>query len=258
MAVTSVAASSMSAPPRSLTMITHQLGVQLDGRDGIAHLVRHLEGQTAHRSHALGHHQLGLRALETGQRARELRVEPLHLGAGPPLAVGDHAHGEGGQADEADEDDHGIPAHPVRGEGGRRRVEQAGHDRAGEAHPGTEVVGVDGKERDEEQVEEARATAREIEEGEDEQQVDGEGPAEHHPGRARIDADQGEDTHLVHGEPEDERRKVDPVPGPEGEAEGGESSDHHHGEEEGEHALVPLEETDDGRPGSARRGRHRG
>src|SRR4030095_11599765 len=92
MAVTSVAASSMSAPPPLLGESTPQLGVQLDGRDGIAHLVGHLEGQFAHRSHALGHYQLGLRALETGQRARELRVEPLHLGAGPPLAGGDHAH----------------------------------------------------------------------------------------------------------------------------------------------------------------------
>src|SRR5882724_8829753 len=238
--------------------IPHQLGVQLDGRDGIAHLVGDLEGQFAHRGHALGHHELGLRPLEAGQRARELRVEPLHLGTGPSLAVRDHADGEGGQPDQPDENDHGIPAHPVRGECGRRGVEQSRHDRPREAHPGAEVVGVDGEQGDEEQVEEAGPAAREIEQREDEEQVHRERAAEHHPGRARIDADQGEDADLVHGEPEDEGREVDSVPGPEGQAEGGEPSDHHHGEEEGEDTLVPLEETDNGRPGSARRGRHRG
>ena len=38
--------------------VAQQLGVQLDGRDGVAHLVRDLERQPADRGHALGHDQL--------------------------------------------------------------------------------------------------------------------------------------------------------------------------------------------------------
>ena len=217
-----------------------------------------LEREAPHRGHPLRHHQLVLRGLQARERARQLGIEPLDLDAGPPLAIGDHAHGQRGEADQPDQDEHGIPAHPRRRQHCRRRVEEPGHHRAPETDPGAEVVRVDGDQREEEEVEEAVVAAREVEEREDQEQVDGEGPTEHDArlARARVDADEGEDADLVGGEPEDQGGEVDAEPRPEGQAQGREAADHDHGQEGGEDTLVALEEANDGGPGPARRRRH--
>src|SRR6266542_1427813 len=200
-----------------LDEVAHQFGVELDGGDGVPHLVGDLEGELADRRHPLDHDEFGLSSLEPRERAGELGVQPLHLGTGPALAVGDHAHGECREAEQADQEDDGVPADPIGRECGRAGIKQAGHDGSREAHPGTEVIGIDREPREEKQVEEARAAAREVEQREDQQQVYGKGAAEDHPrfSRTRADADEGEDAYLVHREPEDEERQIDPVPWPE-------------------------------------------
>ena len=87
-------------PGPRLHDVLQQLGVQLDGADRVAHLVGDLEAQPAHRGHALGLEQLGLRCLQPAHRAGELGVEPPHLGAGAPLALGHDAHGHARQPHE--------------------------------------------------------------------------------------------------------------------------------------------------------------
>src|SRR5438128_4789684 len=71
--------------------VVEELRVQPDRADRIAHLVRDLERQASDGRHPLGDEQLLLRGLQARERAGELDVEPLHLVARPPLAVGDEA-----------------------------------------------------------------------------------------------------------------------------------------------------------------------
>src|SRR5438128_727509 len=181
--------------------VAQHLGVEADGGDGVAHLVGHLEGEPPDRRHALGHDELLLRGLELRQGPLELLVEPLHLRAGPSLAVGHVAERECGEADQPHQDHDRGPRRLGRREPRRRPVEEAGDAGEEEAHPPPEVVGVDGHEREEEVDERAVAAAREIEEGKGEQEVDTERRTEDEGGGARLDGDEGEDPRLVEGEP---------------------------------------------------------
>ena len=126
MAPTRPLASAISGSAPLAHDVAEHLGVELDGGDGVAHLVGHLEREPAHRGHALGHNQLLLGGLEAGQRPGELGVEPLHLGAGAPLAVGDVAEREGGQPDQAHEDHHRRPRRGRRRQPARQPEEEPG------------------------------------------------------------------------------------------------------------------------------------
>jgi hypothetical protein len=239
--------------------VPEHLGVQLDGGDRVAHLVGHLQRQAADGGHPLRHQELLLCRLEPRQGAHQLGVEPLDLGPRPALALGDVAEGEGGEAHQPRDDDHGRPADPRRRERGGGGVEQArqqGHHEPG-ARP--EVVGVDGDEREEQQVEDAVAPAGEVEEDEDEEHVHGERADEDAPRGARIHGHEREHPGLVGGEPDDEGVDVDAAPGAEREqAERGEAAHHDDREQDREDALVPRQEPDDGRPRSARFGADKG
>ena len=76
--------------------VLQDLGVQLDGADGIAHLVGDLEREPAHRGHALGHEQLLLCGLQSVEGPCQLVVEALDLTPRPALAVGHESQGHGG------------------------------------------------------------------------------------------------------------------------------------------------------------------
>ncbi len=65
------------------------------------------------------------------------------------------------------------PAHPGRDERRRRRVETARGQGRAQSHQRAEVVGVDGDQREEEQVEDALGTAGQAEQREDQTEVDG-------------------------------------------------------------------------------------
>ena len=95
--------------------VAEDLGVQLDRGDGVAHLVRHLEREAAHRRHALGHHQLLLGGLQPRQRLGELGVEPLDLAARAALAVGDVSERERGQPHQPHQDHHRRSTPPSGG-----------------------------------------------------------------------------------------------------------------------------------------------
>ena len=209
-----------------------------------------LERQAPDRRHALGDQQLLLRGLEPGERARELDVQPLHLVAGAALALGDEAERHRRQAEERREEEGGRPAGPRRDEPRRERVEPARDDGRAQSHPRAEVVGVDRDQREEQEVVEAVGATREREEREDDEQVDRERPHEDRPRGARVHRDEGEDAHLVGREPEDEPVEVDPVARAQrDETEGGETADHHDGEEDREDPLVALEQPKDRVPG---------
>ena len=177
--------------------VAEHLGIQLDGADGITHLVRDLERESAHRGHALGYEQFLLRGLQAAQQA-------LHLAARPALAVGDDADDHRGQAEEHHEERDAGPADPRRRQGGRGRHQAAGGERGHEGDPRSEVVRIDRHEREEEQVEEALAAAGQQHQDEDEEQVDGQRAEEDGARGARLHGDQREDAELVEGEPDDE------------------------------------------------------
>ncbi len=184
--------------------------------------------------------------------------QALDLAARAPLAVGDDSDRHRGQAEQHDQECYARPADPRRGQRGRGRHEPTRDERGHEGDPGAEVVRVDGHEGEEEQVEEAAAAAREQHEHEDQQQVDAERAEEDRAGGARLHGDQREDADLVEREPHDEGDEVDALAWPErNEAERGETADHRHREEDGEDALVALQQPEDRVPGLAL-GRHRG
>src|SRR2546427_1003182 len=131
----------------------------------------------------------------------ELLVEPLRLRAGPSLAVGRVAEGEGGEADQPHQNHARGPRRVGGREPRRRPVEEAGDAGEEEAHPPPEVVGVDGHEREEEVDERAVAAAREVEEGKDEQEVDTERRTEEEGSGARLDGDEAQEARLVASQP---------------------------------------------------------
>ncbi len=222
------------------------------------HLVGDLQRQATHRRHPLRVHQLLLGGLEPRQGARQLRVEALHLPARAALALGHMAQGVGGQPDLPHEGDHGCPGCLRRRQLRRPPVEESRpHQRQEQTDPATEVVGVDRDQGKEEVDERAVTPAGEVEEREDEEEVDAERTGEDGPGLARAHDDEGEDAELVGGEPQHEGVDVHAMPGPQGDQpEGRQTADHHDGEQDGEHALVALEQAQDRVPTFPHRGRH--
>ncbi|OLE39891.1 MAG: hypothetical protein AUG00_00240 [Candidatus Rokubacteria bacterium 13_1_20CM_2_70_7] len=195
--------------------------------------------------------------LEPVERSRQLGIEPLDLTAGPPLPLGDQAQGHRRQAGERGENEPRRPADPGWHQPRRERIEPAGDERGTQAHPRTEVVGVDRDQREEEEVEKAVAAAGEVEEREDEQEIDAERVEKDDAGGAGIDRDQREDANLVRREPRHQREQIDLVAGPQGdEAESRQAPYHHDGEKDGEHPLVALEQLEDRVPRLAASGRH--
>ena len=178
--------------------VLEHLGVQLDGADRVAHLVRHLQAEPPDGGHPLGLQQLPLRRLQPAHRARQLGVEPAHLAAGPALALGHDAHGDPREPDEHGHDEDRRPADPGRRQRGRRRVQATGDQRGAQRDPGAEVVRVDGDQGEEQQVEDALPASGQGQEHEDEQeQRDAVAAAARRLQEVELQGRQGHDPHIA-------------------------------------------------------------
>ena len=165
--------------------------------------------------------------------------------------------GESRQPEEGNQDHDRHPAHPGGYEPRGGREEQAGHHRQHQPHRTAEVVGVDGEQGKEEEIVEAVAAAGQEQQREHDEKIHRERPAEDEARGAGIHGDQRQDAGLVGGEPEHEGKEVEAIARAQrGQAEGGQTTDHDHSQQEGEQALVPLEQAEDGGPWVPRQRRH--